>query len=190
MQVTATSEAERRYEVVFSRNHRQVYAYFKRRTDLASAKDGTAETFLVAWRKIDEVPDGEAALRWLYGVAHNVLRNQYRAKRRSQRLIGRLSGLSPEHSRSPETVVVRREEDEQVRKALSELRPRDQEILLLALWEELPSDHIAEVLDCTPHAASQRLYRASKQLARQMGAAGHLPDECIVESHRTEEEPA
>jgi hypothetical protein len=58
MQMTTTSQAEDRYDMIFSSNHRQVYADFKRRTDLASAEDGTAETFLVAWRKIDEIPDG------------------------------------------------------------------------------------------------------------------------------------
>lgn len=50
MQVTATPRAERRYEVVFSRNHRHVYAYSKRRTDLASTKDGTAMATTTASR--------------------------------------------------------------------------------------------------------------------------------------------
>ncbi len=57
----STADTERRYRVVFDRYHRDVYAYFKRRIDADTAKDCTAETFLVAWRRIDKVPDGDEA---------------------------------------------------------------------------------------------------------------------------------
>ena len=165
----STADTERRYRVVFDSYHRDVYAYFKRRIDADTAKDCTAETFLVAWRRIDKVPDGDEALQWLYRVARNVLRNEYRAKRRSRNLAARLGGNGSRSQPSPEVVVVRREEDEEVLRALNRLSSQDQEILLLAVWEELPYDEIAGILECSSHAASQRLYRASQRLAKQLG---------------------
>ena len=57
-------EADRHYDAIHS--------YFVRRTDPASTQDLTAEVFLVAWRRIDDVPRGEETLLWLYGVAANV----------------------------------------------------------------------------------------------------------------------
>ena len=105
----STADTERRYRVVFDRYHRDVYAYFKRRIDADTAKDCTAETFLVAWRRIDTVPDGDEALRWLYRVARNVLRNEYRTKRRSRSLATRLAGNGSGSQTSPEVIVVRRE---------------------------------------------------------------------------------
>lgn len=164
----STPNAEQRYRAVFDRYHRDIYAYFKRRIDADSAKDCTAETFLVAWRRIDTVPEDDA-LQWLYRVARNVLRNQYRAKRRSHSLAARLRGNGGNPVASPEVIVVRREEDEEALEALRRLSAQDQEILLLAVWEELPYSEIAEILGCTPHAASQRLYRASQRLAKQLG---------------------
>jgi len=165
----STADTERRYRVVFDRYHPDIYAYFKRRIDADTAKDCTAETFLVAWRRIDKVPDGDEALRWLYRVARNVLRNEYRTKRRSRNLSARLGGNGGGSQPSPETVIVRREEDEEVLQALQRLSTQDQEILLLSVWEELPPIEIAEIFGCTSHAVSQRLYRASGRLAKQLG---------------------
>jgi RNA polymerase sigma-70 factor (ECF subfamily) len=164
----STHDAEQRYRAVFDRHHRDVYAYFKRRIDAETAADCTAETFLVAWRRIDVVPDDGEALHWLYRVARNVLRNQYRTNRRSHSLTARLRSNGHDASPSPEVIVVRREEDDEVLRALERLSVQDQEILLLAVWEELPHSEIAKVLDCTSHAASQRLYRASRRLAAQL----------------------
>ena len=165
----STADTEHRYRAIFDRYHLDVYAYFRRRIDADTAKDCTAETFLVAWKRIDTIPQGEEALRWLYRVARNVLRNEYRAKRRSRGLSVRISGNGGEPVSSPEVVVVRREEDEEVLAAVRRLSTQDQEILLLAVWEELPPNEIAGILGCTPHAASQRLYRASQRLAKQLG---------------------
>ena len=49
-----------------------------------------AETFLVAWRRLDDVPAD--ALPWLYGVARRVLANQRRSADRGAALERRLAG--------------------------------------------------------------------------------------------------
>jgi len=169
------TDAEQRYEAVFDRHHEQIYAYFKRRVDPTSARDCTAETFLVAWRRIDDVPDDEATLPWLYRVAGNVLRNERRSRRRASRLTDRIGGIGRESAPSPEVIVVRREEDEHLLRALESLRPADREILLLAVWEELPFSEIAVVLGCNAHAASQRLYRATRRLGEQFERESRSP---------------
>lgn len=157
---------EVRYRAVFERHYEQVYAYFRRRLDVESARDCTAETFVVAWRKVGDIPEG-SELHWLYKVARNVLRNAYRAKRRSPIKAGEVTDR-PDRADSPETIVVRNEEDREVIDALHRLRRNDQEILLLSVWEELPRDDVASILGCSPHAASQRLHRASRRLAAEL----------------------
>lgn len=67
-----------------------VYAYCGRRTDAEAAADCVAETFLVARRRMGDVPDGDAALGWLYGVARRTLANEYRRTRRWRSLLARL----------------------------------------------------------------------------------------------------
>ena len=57
--------AEQRFQEIYQSHQRHVLAYFLRRTDATSARDGAAEAFLVAWRRIDDVPMGDNTLPWL-----------------------------------------------------------------------------------------------------------------------------
>lgn len=165
--VTSTPDAKERYRRLFDEYHRQVYAYCRRRTDAQTAADCAAQTFLTAWRRIDDLPGGDASLPWLYGVARRTLANEFRSNRRRQRLNANLSDLAAPPDPSPEVLVVRREEDEQVLRALASLRPRDREALQLALWEELPHAAIAEMFGCSTQAITQRIYRATRQVCKE-----------------------
>ena len=108
-----TADAEQRYWHLFDRCHRAVYGYCRRRTDVEAAADCVAETFLEAWRCLDDVPAGDAALGWLYGVARRTLANEYRRTRRWRRLLDRLREVDRVRDTTPE-VVVRRERDRTV----------------------------------------------------------------------------
>ncbi len=121
----------------------------------------------MAWRRLDDVPDGDAGLGWLYGVARRVLANEFRSGRRRRGLLVRLRRREPEIEPTPETVLVRREQDGEVVTALSRLRPQDQELLLLALWEQVPHAQIAEMLGCSTQAITQRIYRATRRAAKE-----------------------
>ncbi len=161
-------ERERRFLQMYDVYQRQVYTYFKRRTNAASARDGAAETWLVAWRRFDDVPPSDRTLPWLYGVARRVLANQRRADLRFARLFDKMSGLNDVPDPTPETVVVRRSEDQMVLNAMHSLGFQDREVLRLAVWEELPHAEIAAVLGCKPHAVDQRLHRATRRLAKKL----------------------
>ena len=89
----------------------------------------------------------------------------------------KLSGVTPREGPDPETVVVRNTEYVDVLAAVNRLRLRDQEILRLAVWDELPHKDIATILGCSPHAVDQRLYRATRKLARELKSSGHKPHE-------------
>ncbi len=69
---------------------------------------------------------------------------------------------------APEVQLVRQEEAAEVLDALGRLRARDQEIIQLALWEELKPAEIAQVLGISRPAVDQRLYRARQRLARDL----------------------
>lgn len=167
---TSTVTAEERFGQLYSEYGGRVLTYFKRRTDTEMAQDCTAETFLVAWRRIDDVPDN--ALPWLYGVARRVLQNQRRSGGRMARLVERLRGQDPRLAPGPELEVIRRLDDAALVNALRRLRPEEQELLLLSNWEELPHADIGQILGCSAHAVDQRIYRAMHRLARELGGAG------------------
>lgn len=166
---------ERRFRSVFDAHHDQVYAYCRRRCDAETACEATSEVFLTAWRRADDIPAGDRALPWLYGVARKVLANEFRRQRRHRNLIDRLKSVGAPRDVDVETVVVRNADHQAVVDALTRLRPGDRELLRLAMWEELPHGDIGELLGCSAHAVDQRVSRASKRLASELAKAGHIP---------------
>jgi RNA polymerase sigma factor (sigma-70 family) len=149
---------------LYERFHRHVYAYCRRRTTADAVEDAVAETFLLAWRKSDEIP-GDQALLWLYGVAYRVLTHQWRSASRRGRLAEKLASLGITAISLPEDTVIVGQEHHQVLTALGALKDTDQEILRLTAWEELPQAEIAVVLGISIGAVRQRFYTAKKKLA-------------------------
>ena len=142
-----------------------------RRVSAAAAEDVVAETFLVAWRRIDAVPAHE--LPWLLTVARNVVSNQTRGELRRRRLTLRLARefeAAAEPAREP-TVPAGT-----VAAALAALSERDQEALRLVYWEDLEPAAAARVLGCTAVAMRVRLHRARARLARAL-AQQHAGDD-------------
>lgn len=129
---------------------------------------------MAAWRRIGEVPNGSEIRPWLFGVAHNVLRNQRRTNRRLDRLRWRVAASKQANPLRPDAVVVRREQDREVVAALARLRPDDREVLTLRLWDEASFKEIGAVLGCSRHAAEQRYAKALKRLRSVYGRTGHV----------------
>lgn len=159
----------RRFQALYDAHYGAVGAYVRRRTGApADAQDAVADTFTIAWRRLREVPEGDAALPWLYGVARRVLANQRRGDRRRTDLSARLRGQST-YGADVEAQVVAGDEQRMVLAALARLRPADQEILRLAVWEELAHRDIAGVVGCAESAVAVRLHRARTRLGREIG---------------------
>jgi len=156
-----------RFIEVYEQFYRHVYGYCRRRTSSDRVDDAVADTFLTAWRKIDEIPPGEECLPWLYGVAYRVLSHQWRGATRRRRLHDRLASMGAEWHTGPEDYIVVRHESQQVLEALARLKTTDQEILRLTTWEELAQKDIAMALGISAEAVRQRLYEARKNLARE-----------------------
>ena len=81
-------DARERFEAIAAEVVEPVRRFLARRTDPDTAEDVLAETLLVCWRRLDDVP--EHALPWVYGVARNGLANIQRGDRRQVRLAARI----------------------------------------------------------------------------------------------------
>jgi RNA polymerase sigma-70 factor (ECF subfamily) len=151
---------QQRFEALAADVAGPVLRYALRRTDPSTAEDVLAETLLVAWRRIDDVPD-RAELPWCYAVARNNLANAARSARRQRNLVARIVRLDrPTEATSPVELP-----DPQLHRALAQLRPDDQELIRLWAWEDLAPSEIAAVLNVSANAVSIRLHRARRQLA-------------------------
>jgi RNA polymerase sigma-70 factor (ECF subfamily) len=155
------SGRNRRFDALFAEWAADIVAYCGWRAASATdAQDAVAEVFLTAWRRLDDVPDGEAARIWLYATARRVLANQRRSSARRQALQERLA--SEAVTRPAEAQPVARE-DALVHEALGRLGARDREVLLLAEWEGLTPAQIASVVGCLTVTARGRLHRARRR---------------------------
>jgi RNA polymerase sigma-70 factor (ECF subfamily) len=151
-----------RFEALYSEHAAAVTRYARRRTDEQTAADVVSDVFVVAWRRLDHVPDD--ALPWLLGCARRVLWHHHRAEQRRGRLLDRLTSSAPRAVFSvelPNTVLAR---------ALASLCERDREALLLTAWEGLTTDQAAVVLGCSPQAFRVRAHRARQRLMDAMHA--------------------
>ncbi|WP_028049238.1 RNA polymerase sigma factor [Cellulomonas sp. URHD0024] len=156
---------EERFTALFDATHRPLLAYAIRRVaDPADAADVVAETFLVAWRRLDEVPPGDHARPWLFGVARRVLANLYRGERRRHALADRLRESLTEIAPPDRTEL------SDVEIALGKLDDDDRELLRLVAWEDLARDEIAIALGVSRAAVRVRLHRARQRLLQQMAA--------------------
>jgi RNA polymerase sigma factor (sigma-70 family) len=158
-----TSRARRaRFEALYADNFRPLLGYVVRRSSQpANAADVVAETFLVAWRRLDDVPSDERARLWLYGVAHRVLANAHRGQRRraqlGERLAGALARHVPDHADTVELTA-------DVRDVLACLPAGDRELLRLTTWEGLTGPEVAVVLGIPPSTVRTRLQRLRRRL--------------------------
>ena len=160
----ANSIEEARLEALFCDHFSAVRSYARRRAPDSMVDDVVAETFLVAWRRIDDLPDD--ARPWLLGVARKTLSTHLRSARRRTSLVEKLSAAELPAAFSqvdgPDTGLIG---------ALQRLSATDQEVLALAAWEALRPREAAVVLGVSPAWYRVRLHRAKRRLLRELEAS-------------------
>lgn len=149
---------ERLYDAHFE----TILGYLCRRTDRATAHDLATDTLVVAWQRLDHLPNHEAG--WLCGIARNLLANHNRASQRRRALAEHVADNSVLEAPSAEEQVFG--SDSEVLAALRMLSPADQEVLMLTAWDGLSGAEAAEALGCTRVTYNVRLFRARRRLAR------------------------
>jgi len=163
-----------RFEELYRRHFRAVLRYALARVEPESAKDVAAETFLIAWRRLPDVPDDAAP--WLFGVARKVIAGQLRSDARRSALYLRLeaAGGGPASSADIGEEIAQRDV---VLAALARLDENDREALRLIAWDGLTSKAAAEVAGVTRLAFGVRLHRARRRFAAALDAAerGAMP---------------
>lgn len=164
-----------RFERCFDDHYGRVFAFVLRRVaSQDSAEDVVADTFAIAWRRRDRIPD--PALPWLYAIAANAIANQHRAIARRQNLDRRLAreaGIAAPRT-DPADLFGDRDE---LASAFAGLDEAEREVLRLVAWEGLSTRDGAQVIGCSPGAFRVRVHRARRKLARELKTAGRRPRE-------------
>jgi RNA polymerase sigma-70 factor (ECF subfamily) len=147
---------------LFQEHSRAVMRFALRRfSDSSTCEDVVADTFVVAWKKMQERPAHDRELPWLYGIAFRLLSNQRRSRERRERLLSRMiveddSGLDPDESNDFDT--------EFIGNVLAQLKDSDRELLEFVYWEKLSYREIADIVGVSENAVGIRITRARKTL--------------------------
>jgi RNA polymerase sigma-70 factor (ECF subfamily) len=180
---TEREERETRFRALFVRHHDPVLRFARRRTKAETADDVVAETFLVAWRRLEDVPRRpDESLAWLLAVARNSLRTARRTGERQSALAVRIGREPVRPSPGPDPGL-RVDLD----RAWHRLTAEEQEALALTVWDDLTSSQAGRVLGISPAAYRMRLARARRSLRRHLDPTGHTPAQ--PSTPRLQEEP-
>jgi RNA polymerase sigma factor (sigma-70 family) len=159
-----------RLESLYDAFAHRVYAYALRHCGPNDADDVLSETFAVAWRRIDVVP--EHSLPWLLTTAANLIRNGRRRDTRQSDTARRLAALYRDESPPVDEAVAERHH---LLAALERLTALEREALLLTAWDGLDISGAAAVSGCAPRAFRARLSRARARLAAEVAHPSTRP---------------
>jgi len=163
----AAPDASAGFEQLFRETRTDLLAYIMRRSQSAEdAADLLAETYLIAWQKLDAIPAGERARLWLFGVARNLLLKGASRLRSRHALVERLAAEL--RSAHPPPAPVEDDRSSALRAALAALPERDREILMLTAWEGLTPKQIATVVGTPVNIVRVRLHRVRRRLERDL----------------------
>ncbi len=154
-----------RFRILYNDLYDDLWRYVQRRSiNTEEARDTLSEVFLVAWRRLEDIPAGNEARLWLFGVARNLVKTSWRKRKRSGDLLIRIG------SEMSTRVTTDEELDNsgvlKIVKALQFLSENDQEILRLLAWENLSHKEISVVIGCSENAVAIRIRRARVRLMK------------------------
>ena len=155
----------------FDRHAPAILRYAQRRLDSQeAAQDVVSDTFTAAWRHWDRRPAPAVLLPWLYAIAGNAVRDQWRSAQRQRRLTRRLSALrTAGHSGDPGEGVVL---GHSISQAFAALPEADREVLRLVAWEgQTDARMLGLALGLRPASARSRVLRARRRLRALLGEA-------------------
>jgi RNA polymerase sigma-70 factor (ECF subfamily) len=161
-----------RWESLYSSHADQVFAYASRRVGTDDAADVVADTFLAAWRRIEDVP--EDALPWLYAAARNVIHNARRAEIRRVALRSRLASTERLEANDDPAPAVEARAD--IVAAMRLLPAPEREALMLVAWEDLEPRRAAAVMGCSPGTFAVRVHRGRRHLMKLLASRGFDAD--------------
>jgi RNA polymerase sigma-70 factor (ECF subfamily) len=162
-----------RFQALYAEHHARVYAYAVSRVGRQLADEVVSEVFLVAWRRLADVP--APALPWLLTVARNTASSQFRGSARQRSISAEMRAWVTEAELSEPDVADAVSERLSVLTALAALPEADRELLTLVAWHGLKPNEAARVVGCSTATYFVRLHRARRRLERAMADPPERP---------------
>jgi RNA polymerase sigma-70 factor (ECF subfamily) len=146
----------------------QIFRYiYYRIGDQGLAEDFTETVFLRVWESLSRFDISKISFKgWLFRVAHNLLVDYYRTRKKQQSLNEYIE--LPDPRQSPEDQVITSEREALVLSALKSLKQEYQDVLTLRFINNLSHAETAKALDRNVGAVRVLQYRALQALEKEL----------------------
>lgn len=151
--------------LLFARHFDAIYRFFRNKLD-GDIEDLVQRTFTACVEGRERFREEASFRTYLFAVAHNLLREHLRRRRRAPELLelDLESASAVDLGASPLSLVVAKTEERVLLQALRRIPMSSQVILELYFWEKLTGGEIGAFLDVPEDTARSRLRRAKQQL--------------------------
>jgi RNA polymerase sigma-70 factor, ECF subfamily len=154
--------------------------------DSAEAEDAAQESFWRAYQSLNRYDPKRPFMTWLLSISAHFCIDQLRKRRLVTLPMDILpEEAAPDHSPSPESSFSQREEQQNLRKLLSELNPQDRAAIIMRYWYDLSEEEIGEALSLSVSAVKSRLHRARRELALMWQNKQALPVQAVRRQHES-----
>jgi RNA polymerase sigma-70 factor, ECF subfamily len=159
----AVKEGEvEKFGVLFERHHDALFAFFYRMTADPSASEDLAQEVFVRMLKYRNTFGENSEFRgWMYQIARNVRARHFR---KHQTETAPLEPSNSQHEPMPWQHIERERQLSVLQRALLALPEEKRELLILARYQEMKYEAIAELLSIEVGTVKVRVHRAVREL--------------------------
>jgi len=155
------------FEEIYDRYSSQIHAFFKRSLwhDNELAEDLTQELYIKVIKNLKKFDPKRSFKTWLYSMANNMCKNQYRHWEVRNRADEELKQATVIKMHQEGLKIDRKIFKEELEKALDELDFKKRSCFILRFKHELSISEIAQIEDCSEGTIKSRLFYTLRSLA-------------------------
>jgi len=157
------------FDTIYNRYAQRLGGFFLRMLayDTAKAEDMVQELFARMWTHRSEYRSEQPFATWLYAMAYNLCKNEYRHETVRQAYVEELRQRE-EATDEPAKAMERDELRQRMRQAVQLLPTAQRDAFLLHYDEELTIPEVAHIVGCPEGTVKSRLYAALESVKRMM----------------------
>lgn len=177
MERVSASDDDRAFDELYHRHARRVMGFFYRQLnhDEALAADFCQDTFMRAWAGRQRWKAGEEFLPWLFTIAFNICKNEYRHdgyKTDYEQHVLHTQG--EDCADDAEVEIDARIFDEALQSVLEAMPPEMRTLFSLRFEEELTVPHISEIMNIPQGTIKSRLHTLTRILKDKLKEYGNI----------------
>lgn len=164
-------------DALFTRHFAGVHRFFKNKVDADHLEDLVQQTFMACVEGRGRFRQDSKFKTFLFGVAHNILRDHYRKNRKRTEAFDFDRETAADLAAGPSTLFGKRREERLLLEALRRIPVTSQVVLELYYWEEMSASQTAAVLGLPEGTVRGRVRRAKDLLREEITKLARSPEE-------------